>query len=161
MTRSGGVLLLVLGAGACTRGPVMHASWTGSDTGRAVLRARAAWCGSGGPLVLFAQAGDTGIGLAVYPPDSLVAERYAVFDPTLGVKRPGAAVAARWTRKMVMADLRGTTGDVTLSRVGGAVSGRFTARTTGVVMAGTVSIAGSFDGVPVASGGTDCPGASR
>jgi hypothetical protein len=161
VTRVGGLLLLATLAGACTRGPVVRASWTGIDTGTAVLRARAAWCGSGGPLVIFGQAGDTGIGLAVYPVDSLLAARYGVFDPTRGVTRPGAAVAARWTRKMVMADLRGTTGDVTLTRVGDAVSGRFSARTTGVVMAGAVSIAGSFSGIPLARGGADCPGASR
>ncbi len=161
MTRSAPFVLLAALAGACSRGPVIHASWTGSDTGTAVLRARAAWCGSGGPLVIFGQAGDTGIGLAVYPADSLVATRYGVFDPTRGVTRPGAAVAARWTRKLVMSDLRGTAGDVTLSRVGAAVSGRFTARTTGVVMRGAVSIAGSFSAIPVVQGGTDCPGASR
>ena len=146
---------------ACRPEPSLQAYWTGTDTGRAVLPARAALCGPGGPLLIFGQSGDTGIGLALYPLDSLVPGKYPVSDPTLGVARPGAAIAARWTRKMIMADLRGTQGQVALEKTGPLVSGHFSARTTGVVMSGSVAMEGSFKGIPLALGGPDCGGRPR
>ena len=141
---------------ACRPEPSLQAYWTGTDTGRAALPARAALCGAGGPLLIFGQSGDTGIGLALYPLDSLVPGKYPVSDPTLGVVRPGAAVAARWTRKMVMADLRGTQGQVSLEQTGPLLSGHFSARTNGVVISGSVAMEGSFKGIPLARGGPDC-----
>jgi hypothetical protein len=154
----GGAVLLLA---ACRPEPSLQAYWTGTDTGKAVLPARAALCGPHGPLLVFGQSGDTGIGLALYPLDSLQTGKYPVFDPTLGVVRPGAAVAARWTRKMVMADLRGTQGQVALEQAGPAVSGHFSARTNGVVQSGAVAMEGSFRGIPLARGGPDCTGRPR
>ena len=153
----GTVLLLA----ACRSAPSIQAYWTGTDTGQAVLPARAALCGPNGPLVVFGQSGDTGIGLALYPVDSLQVGKYPVFDPTLGVVRPGAAIAARWTRKMVMADLRGTQGQVALEHAGSAVAGHFSARTSGVVQSGAVAMEGSFRGIQLARGGPDCTGHPR
>ena len=146
---------------ACRPTPSLQAYWTGSDTGKAALPARAALCGAGGPLLIFGQSGDTGIGLALYPLDSVAAGNYPVFDPTHGVVRPGAAVAARWTRKMVMADLRGTQGQVALEQAGTLVSGHFSARTSGVVISGSVAMEGSFRGIPLAHDGPDCAGHPR
>ena len=148
-------------AAACGTAPTLSAYWTGSDTGKAVLPARAALCGQRGPLLIFAQSGDTGIGLAIYPMDSLVSGHYTVFDPLQGSVRPGAAVAARWTRKMVMADLRGFQGQLSLDQAGPVVAGHFSARTTGVVMSASIAMEGSFRGIPVVAGGTDCAGQSR
>lgn len=162
LTRSAARLCAaVLLLAACRSEPSLQAYWTGTDTGKAALPARAALCGPHGPLLVFGQSGDTGIGLALYPLDSLVVGTYPVFDPTLGVVRPGAAVAARWTRKMVMADLRGTQGQVALDNAGAAVSGHFSARTNGVVQTGSVAMEGSFGGIPLARGGPDCTGHPR
>ena len=151
------VLLLA----ACRPTPSLQAYWTGTDTGKAVLPARAALCGARGPLLIFGQSGDTGIGLALYPLDSMAEGKYPVFDPTQGVVRPGAAVAARWTRKMVMADLRGTQGQVALEQAGPIVSGHFSARTAGVVISGAVAMEGSFRGIPLVHDGPDCAGHPR
>ena len=156
--RFAGLLLLLAG---CRSEPSLQAYWTGTDTGKAVLPARAALCGTRGPLLVFGQSGDTGIGLALYPRDSLQAGTYPVFNPTLGVVRPGAAVAARWTRKMVMADLRGSQGQVALENAGAVVTGHFSARTSGVVLPGAVTIEGSFRAIPLIHGGPDCAGQSR
>jgi len=152
---------LVLFLAGCRPEPSLQAYWTGTDTGKAVLPARAALCGTHGPLLIFGQSGDTGIGLALYPLDSLQAGKYPVFDPTLGVVRPGAAVAARWTRKMVMADLRGSQGQVALENAGAVVSGHFSARTSGVIQSGAVTMEGSFRAIPLARGGPDCTGHPR
>jgi hypothetical protein len=147
---------------ACSPTPTLRASWTGSDTGKAVLRARAALCGEQGPLLIFAASGDTGIGLAVYPNGSLGAGVYPIFDASHGVVRPGAAVAARWTRAMVMADLRGDQGQLTLDAAAPAAAGHFSVRMTGAAaMSAAIAMEGSFKGIPVVAGGPDCVAQSR
>jgi hypothetical protein len=148
-------------AAACTSTPTLNAYWTGTDTGKVTLPARAALCGDRGPLLIFAQSGDTGIGLAIYGSDSVGRGRYPIFDPAQSVARPGAALAARWTRKLVMSDLRGFQGQVTLDAVRPTVAGHFSGRTTGVVMSASVAIDGSFKGIPLVAGGADCTGRSR
>ena len=148
-------------AAACSPTPTLNAYWTGTDTGRVTMPAHAALCGDHGPLLVFAQSGDTGIGLAIYGADALGPGRYPVFDPAQGAVRPGAALAARWTRKLVMADLRGFQGQVTLDAVRPLVRGHFSGRTTGVVMSASVAMEGSFRGIPLVTGGADCAGRSR
>jgi hypothetical protein len=148
-------------AAACSPTPALHAYWTGTDTGKAVLPARAALCGARGPLIILAQSGDTGIGLAIYASESLAAGQYPIFDPTQGKLRRGAALAARWTRKLVMADLRGVQGQVTLDGVRPSLAGHFSGRTAGAVTSASVAIEGSFKAIPVVTGGADCVGQSR
>ena len=148
-------------AAACTPTPALNAYWTGTDTGKVALPARAALCGEHGPLLILAQSGDTGIGLAIYAAESLVAGRYPIFDPTQGQLHTGAALAARWTRKLSMADLRGFQGDVTLDAVRPLLAGHFSGRTVGAVASASVSMEGSFKAIPVVAGGADCAGQSR
>ncbi len=151
---------LAICVGGCSRIPSMTARWSGADTGSAVLPARAAWCGRSGPLLLFAMSGDTGIAIAAYPADSLMAGNFPIADPAAGVIRPGAAVAARWIRRLVMSDLRGTSGRLTLQPTAGAVTGRFSTHAEGVTTTAQVSLEGSFSGVPLSRGGPDCAGYS-
>lgn len=148
-------------AAACSPAPSLNAYWTGTDTGKVVLPARAALCGEHGPLLILAQSGDTGIGLAIYAAESLVAGRYPIFDPAQGTLPTGAALAARWTRKLSMADLRGFQGDVTIDAVRPALAGHFSSRTLGALASASVSMEGSFKAIPVVSGGADCAGQSR
>jgi hypothetical protein len=84
-----------------------------------------------------------------------------VFDPTRAKLRTGAALAARWTRKLSVADLRGVQGEVTLDGVRPSVAGHFSGRTVGAAASGAVAIEGSFKSIPVVSGGADCAGQSR
>jgi hypothetical protein len=137
---------------------MLRARWTGADSGTAKLAARASWCGKSGPLLVFATAGDTGIALAVYPKDSLLTGVYAVTDPSHGVPRPGAAVAARWARRLAASDLRGQTGQVTLRRGEGTISGSFETHAEGVGSRSEISISATFSRVPVLAGGPDCVG---
>jgi hypothetical protein len=57
-------------AAACSPVPTLNAYWTGTDTGRVTMPAHAALCGDHGPLLVFAQSGDTGIGLAIKGADT-------------------------------------------------------------------------------------------
>ena len=148
-------------AAACSPTPALHAYWTGTDTGKAVLPARAALCGEHGPLLILAQAGDTGIGLAIYAADSLVPGRYPIFDPTRGKLRTGAALAARWTRKLAVADLRGVQGELVLDGIRPTLAGHLSGRTTGALTSGSVAIEASFKAIPVVTGGADCAGQPR
>ncbi len=161
MKRAIGLACVLWLAAGCGPAPTLSAYWTGTDTGRVVMPARAALCGKQGPLLVFAESGDTGIGLAIYGSDSLGQGHYPVFDPAQGVVRPGAALAGRWTRKLVMADLRGFQGQVTLDALRPLVRGHFSGRTTGVVMSASVAIEGSFRGIPLVAGGADCAGRPR
>lgn len=148
-------------AAACTPTPALHAYWTGTDTGKVVLPARATLCGAHGPLLIMAQSGDTGIGLAIYAAESLVPGRYPIFDPLQGRLPTGAALAARWTRKLAVADLRAVQGRVTLDGVRPSLAGHFSGRTVGALTSASVAIEGSFKAIPVVTGGADCAGQTR
>ena len=116
--------LLVLGAlaaaGCNPFSPTgtLSAHWeTHADTASIVMPVTATWCVGPGRLDLRAVAGDTGLGVAIYPADSgALAGSYDILEPGGPVSiRPSAAAAVRWMGKVQVQGWWGDSGNVTLT----------------------------------------------
>jgi hypothetical protein len=93
------------------------ARWTGTDSGRIDSPASAEWCDSLGLLEIRALAGDTGIGVAIYPKGALHPGRYPVVRPEAAdTSRPAAAVALRWFAETSIRGFKAESGAVVLER---------------------------------------------
>jgi hypothetical protein len=116
--------LLVFGAAGCTgtaeapRGPRVSVRWTGADTASFSARAVAEWCAPRHLLEIRAVAGDTGVGIALYPPDTVEAGRYPIRRPDVAdtIVPPSAAVALRWFSQTMVMGFQGDSGSVILER---------------------------------------------
>jgi len=136
----------------------LEASWVGSDHGKATLPAQAVWCPRLALLEVTAVAGDTGIAVGLYVPDSMVSGPYPVAK---GAPAPGAGptagVAARWFADVAVRGYQGDSGLVTVQRKGQGWAGRFSLRMRPVGAEATVDLSGSFE-VPVVDTSTvACP----
>jgi hypothetical protein len=135
--------------------------WQGEDKqGDATLAARATLCRETGLVELFAIRGDTGIGLALFPPDSAhpAARDYRVFPATTDPEtRPGANIAIRWLDELTLEAYEGTGGWVRLdSSPGGVVSGALDAALRSVERSDTLRVTARFQGVPLDTAGPGC-----
>lgn len=141
-----GVALL---AAACETGPRIEISWTGADTGQAVLPASARRCGAG-PVELTAMSGDTGVAFVIHGADPLAAGRYPLTGPNEAASSPpAAAFAARWVDSVDIFAWRTVDGALELSspaRLRGTFSGRAERWGGGT---GEITISGEIVGVPV------------
>ncbi|MGE5926011.1 MAG: hypothetical protein ACM357_01550 [Gemmatimonadota bacterium] len=141
-----GVALL---AAACETGPRIEISWTGADTGQAVLPASARRCGAG-PVELTAMSGDTGVAFVIHGADPLAAGRYPLTGPNEAASSPpAAAFAARWVDSVDIFAWRTVDGALELSspaRLRGTFSGRAERWGGGT---GEIAISGEIVGVPV------------
>jgi hypothetical protein len=115
------------------------ARWTGTDSGRIDSPASAEWCDSLGLLEIRALAGDTGIGVAIYPKGALHPGRYPVVRPE------AAAVALRWFAETSIRGFKAESGAVVLERAPpGTYSGRIEAFTKSVTDNAHVTIRGTL-----------------
>lgn len=126
MIRPGLLVGVVVAAMACTPfgGSQLEAHWrTPTDTADVRMPVTATWCVGPSRLDLRATAGDTGLGISIFPPDSsTLAGTYVVLEPSSQVEvRPAARVALRWMSKVLMQGWWGDSGSVTLEmgRMGG------------------------------------------
>jgi hypothetical protein len=110
-----GSLLLVAACGPIGGGGTLTARWvaaedTTKDLVVLTMPATATWCPGPARIDIRAAAGDSGIGIALYPSDSdAVAGTYPVLEPGAPVQlRPAAGVALRWLGK---AQIQGWWGD--------------------------------------------------
>jgi hypothetical protein len=95
------------------------------------MPATATWCPGPQRLDIRASAGDTGVGLAIYPTDSgSLAGDYSFVEPGGPVHfRPSAAIALRWFGKVQVFGWWGDSGAVAVSgKRGSALSGTATGR---------------------------------
>jgi hypothetical protein len=137
---------------------MMEVEWVGADTTQTQLPARALWCREGHWLEVTALLGDTGVGVVVYPEDSMRAGEYAVHDPTDSLAS-GAAVALRWFGENAVYAFQGRSGSVTVTdESDGTVRGQFEARVVSVLRPETLAVAGTFRQVSVVSGEAGCAG---
>jgi hypothetical protein len=122
------------------------ARWTGTDSGRIDSPASAEWCDSLGLLEIRALAGDTGIGVAIYPKGALHPGRYPVVRPEAAdTSRPAAAVALRWFAETSIRGFKAESGAVVLERAPpGTYSGRIEAFTKSVTDNAHVTIRGTL-----------------
>lgn len=117
-------------------GGTLSARWmTAADTADLTMPATATWCPGPRRLDIRATAGDTGVGLAIYPTDSGgFAGDYSIVEPGGPVNfRPSAAVAVRWFGKVQVFGWWGDSGAVT---VAGKPGGRLTGQGTGRMLSG-------------------------
>ncbi|MEP7176103.1 MAG: hypothetical protein ABI860_06080 [Gemmatimonadales bacterium] len=121
--------------------------WTGSDTSSFDAPATAERCDSSTMLQIVAIAGDTGIGIALYPSDSNLAAVYTVRPPSLADSAPPAgAVGLRWFSQTSVQGYQADSGQVSVTRApNGALSGRFKATARAITGTGRLTLAGSFD----------------
>jgi hypothetical protein len=132
--------------GGAPTGPRLEARWTGADTATFSAPATAAWCDSLNLLEILAMAGDTGIGIAVYPRDGIASGAYPIRAPAAADSvPPSAAVGLRWFSKTAVQGFQGDSGQLSLVRAAdGALSGRFTTTARAVSGKGQLTVTGSF-----------------
>ena len=129
---SAAAALLVLAGCLPAGGGTLHARWTAAaDTAELTMPATATWCPGPRRLDIRAAAGDTGVGLAIFPVDSgVLAGDYSFVEPGGPVSfRPSAAVAVRWFGKVQVMGWWGDSGAVSVAGgPGGPLSGRAVGR---------------------------------
>jgi hypothetical protein len=161
--------LFALGAAGCTskpegpRGPRVAVRWTGADTAAFSARAVAEWCAPLHLLEIRAVAGDTGVGIALYPPDTLEAGRYPIRRPDLAdtTLLPSAALALRWFSQTTVMGFQGDSGSLLLERrPDGSLGGRFEAAARPLVTGTRLHATGTFDELRVVAAPSDCAGRS-
>jgi hypothetical protein len=159
--------LFVLGAAGCgskaeaPHGPRVSVRWTGADTAAFSARAVAEWCAPLHLLEIRAVAGDTGVGIALYPPDTVDAGMYPIRRPDAAdtARERSAAVALRWFSKTTVMGFQGDSGSLVLERRPDASwGGRFTARARPLVTGARLHVTGIFDGLRVVPAPSDCAG---
>ena len=151
------IVLVACGGGRQPDG-TMDVSWTGADTTQYRAQAVALWCKQDGWLEITGLMGDTGVGVVVYPTDSILAGDYAVHDPADSLGQ-GAAVAIRWFGENAVYALQSRTGSVSLAEdTVGALSGTFEAQVVSTMRPETLAVAGTVQRVAVTAGDTDCAG---
>jgi hypothetical protein len=148
-----GALLLAGCLPAGGRG-TLHAHWAAAaDTADLTMPATATWCPGPRRLDIRATAGDTGVGLAIYPVDSgEMGGDYSIVEPGGPVHfRPSAGVALRWFGKVQINGWWGDSGSVTIAgKPGGPLSGQGTGRLiSGLGADSTVYLALRFRGLMV------------
>ena len=144
----------LIGAAACGGGPAVELAWTGADTGAATLPASASRCGAG-PVALLAISGDTGVAIALYAAGEPAAGSYPVSTGAATAIPPAASVGARWLDSSNVVAWRGRRGTVTLSDGRAGLAGSFTIAAKRLDTADSVTLTGSFRGVPVGPCRTD------
>ncbi|MGH7513029.1 MAG: hypothetical protein ACREOQ_08915 [Gemmatimonadales bacterium] len=159
--------LCAWGAAGCTskaeapRGPRVTVRWTGADTASFSARAVAEWCAPLHLLEIRAVAGDTGVGMVLYPPDTIDAGRYPIRRPDLAdtMLPPSAALALRWFSQTTVMGFQGDSGSLMLERrPDGSLGGRFNAGARPLVTGTRLHATGTFDGLRVVPAPSDCAG---
>jgi hypothetical protein len=159
-----GTTLLLCLASACRpatpSGDQGHAEvqWNGSARGKLSGAATAAWCADRRRLEVQALKGDTGVGLAIYPRDSLVPGRYPVVDPARAESLPPAAgVALRWLGQSAVFGAQGDSGTINLTKsASGRFSAQLTARARSLSDGKRVTVTGAFRDLVVRPGSRGC-----
>ena len=135
--------------------------WTGPDTVAFSSRAVAEWCASLHLLEIRAVAGDTGMGIVLYPADTINPGVFPVRRPDIAdtTRPPAAAVALRWFSKTTITGYQGDTGRVTVERTSdGTLAGRFAVGARPLVTGARLTATGTFEDLRIASAPITCAG---
>jgi hypothetical protein len=124
----------------------LEARWVGPDTGQVSAPATAEWCAQRRLLEIRAVHSDTGVGLVLYPLDSIEADTYRVVRGAgADSLAPSAAVALRLFAPTAIKGYQGDSGNVVLKRSGsGELSGTIEARSRSVLDGKLLRISGDF-----------------
>jgi hypothetical protein len=158
MTRFG-LLVPFLLIAACSRAKdrrgQIEVSWTGADSGSLNVPAAAQWCPADSALEISGIEGDSGAAVAIFPVDSIRPGVYPAGAPGLGTARPRAGVALRRFGENLILGYYSMSGTVTVDS-GSPLRGSLQATLKGVNTGDQVTIAGSFRGLVIESGGAMC-----
>jgi hypothetical protein len=135
--------------------------WTGPDTVAFSSRAVAEWCASLHLLEIRAVAGDTGMGIVLYPADTISPGVFPVRRPDVAdtTRPPTAAVALRWFSKTTIMGYQGDTGRVTVERTpDGSLAGRFGIGARPLVTGARLTATGTFEDLRIAAAPVSCAG---
>lgn len=126
----------------------LTASWIGDDTGKVAARSAAVWCGDTRRLEVTLVQDDLGIGLVLYPADTLAAGEFLAFDPGADtVTRPSAAAAVRWFTEQAIEGYQSDSGRVVLEEAEGRFSGNFGFRLHSLDDAKILRLTGTLAGI--------------
>lgn len=132
-------------AGADEPAGGLHAEWFGIDTGKVDGTARANWCEEGRRLEIFGVKDDAGVGLVVYPADTLGGGFFEAFDPGVDtIHRPGVSGAVRWFSERAISGYQSDSGTLLLTQSGGRYAGEFEFRMQSVDGYDTLRLRGRF-----------------
>jgi hypothetical protein len=135
----------------------LQARWAGSDSGKLNAKARATWCVPGRLLEVMGVDSDAGLGLAIYPSDSLTDGEYPVTVPGVdSTKRPRAAVGIRWFTETQIKGYQGDSGGIKLTRSAKRLDGTLEAKLHAASTPETIRVTASFRGVPLVIDSTGC-----
>lgn len=145
------LLLVSTGLAACeavrSRGQ-LEAKWGGHDSGHVSAPAHGVWCPESNLLKLTGVKDDAGVGIAVYPVDSLTSGDYPVTDPAGdSTTRPRSALAIRWFTDQEIQGYQGDSGVVSIDRRGSTVFGRIDATMFRAATYDTLHLTGTFRAV--------------
>jgi hypothetical protein len=122
----------------------IEANWTGADTGKMAAPMTAEWCDVRRALEIRGVAGDTGLGLMLYPIDTIDADSYRIVLPEEAeALPPAAAIALRVFSSNTIQGYQGDSGTVALERgKDGELSGVIEARARSVVNGQLLTLTG-------------------
>lgn len=97
-------------------------------------------------LEIRAIRGDTGIGVAIYPAETIATASYRVVDPVKAESLPpAAAVALRWLTQTSVQGFQADSGTVELQRsASGLLSGKLSAHARSVADTQRIAVTGRF-----------------
>ncbi len=159
---AGALVAGALGCGVIAWGRAegrLEATWSGAEKGQMSGAATAIWCSAKRIAQITALQGDTGLGILIHATDSLAAGRYSIVEPAIArTDAPRASLGLRLLTQLAVVGYQARSGTLMLDRVEHTrISGRFDAKAhSATAAAGSISVAGRFREVPVASGGPAC-----
>jgi hypothetical protein len=148
----GAVILLAACHGSASGPSAGHlqAKWAGSDSGKLTAKARAVWCAPGRLLEVIGVDSDAGLGLAIYPSDSVMEGEFPVMDPRQdSLQRPRTAVGIRWFTETQIKGYQGDSGGLKLTRRERVLDGALEAKLHAAGTPETIRVNASFRGVPL------------
>ena len=124
----------------------IEARWTGADTGKMAAPMTAEWCDRRRALEIRGVAGDTGLGLVLYPVDTIDADSFRIVMPEgADPVPPAATMALRVFSTNTIQGYQGDSGIVALDRgKNEELSGVIEARARSVVNGQVLSLSGEF-----------------
>jgi len=147
------LFLLLLATSACHRPPAARRGtgevdfrWTGSEQGKLSGPAIAEWCAVLRVLEIRGIRGDTGVAVAIYPADTLLAPgHYRVVRPATVESLSHANIGVRWASQTSIKGFQGESGSVVVERArSGELTGRVSAAARSVSDTQQLAIDGTF-----------------
>ena len=154
-------MFLCLGLLACRtqgRSGQLELRWRGTDHGGLSAAATAQWCSPLRLLEIRSIKGDTGVAVAIYPAETLIAGSYPIKAPPKAESiPPAAALALRWAGPTSVRGFQGESGTVILQRSPrGEISGRVSSSARSATDTGVLVVTGQFRQLPVRSTKEGC-----